>query len=218
MVLHAESSSCGPLSGSTGAGSSGDHALVTTAGGGDSKGGMTAGYDKLRLLDLKDSQEYVATKRQAMAAVAAGQMDKATLVCSRGADGVPAGPGAPAPKLAPLKVAHDLLFGSKDIYNVDKDLDAGVTELRRGLPLFWGRRVAKALNVKLVADQPLDGLAKAMADTSTWRSSPPDFYALALIPIRVAAGAMECELYESHHHQVGKSPYANIAVVNAIST
>ena len=32
---------------STEAGSSGDHALVTTAGGGDSKGGMTAGYDKL---------------------------------------------------------------------------------------------------------------------------------------------------------------------------
>ena len=92
------------------------------------------------------------------------------------------------------------------------------SELRRGLALFWGRRAAKALNVKLVADQPLDGLAKVMADTSTWRSSPPDFYALALVPIRVAAGAKECELYESHHHQVGKSPYVNIAVVNAIST
>ena len=203
---------------SAGAGSSADHALVTTEANVDSKGGVMAGYDKLRLLDLKDSPEYVATKRQALAAFAAGQTDKAILVFSRGADGLPAGPGMPAPKLAPLKVAHDMLLGSKDIYLIDKDLDAGVTELRRGLALFWGRRAAKALNVKLVADQPLDGLAKVMADTSTWRSSPPDFYALALVPIRVAAGAKECELYESHHHQVGKPPYANIAVVNAIST
>ena len=57
-----------------------------------------------------------------------------------------------------------------------------------------------------------------MADTSTWSSSPPDFYTLALVPIGVAAGAKEHELYESHSHQPGKPPYANITVVNALST
>ena len=203
---------------STGAGSSGDHALVTTDMSGDTKGGTVAGYDKLRLLDLKNTAEYVTTKRQVLAAAAAGLTDKAILMCSRGADCLPAAHGMPAPRLAPLKVAHDMLFGNKDLYLVDKELDAEVTELRRGLARFWGRRAAKALNVQLVSDQPLDGLAKAMADTSTWSSSPPDFYTLALVPIRVAAGAKEHELYESHSHQPGKPPYANITVVNALST
>ena len=73
------------------------------------------------------------------------------------------------------------------------------------------------MKVQLRAVVPLEGLAKAMADTSTWSATPPDFYALALVPILVAAGAEEDEIYKSHQHSKGKSPYNNLTAVNAIS-
>ena len=197
-------------------GSSGDHALGYCPQG-EAKGGTSGGYDKLRLHDCKNSIEYVSTKRQVQSASAAKLMDKAILACSRGADGLPAAPGMPAPRLAPLKVYHDMLYGTKDVYLIDKELDSDIAELRRALPNFWGRRAAKALGVQLQFDIPLTGLAEAMANTSTWSTSPPDFYVLALVPIRVAAGANESELYKSHMHKIGDPPYANMAVVNAIT-
>ena len=198
------------------AGSSGYHAF-TQAQQGDAKSSASAGYDKLRLLDCKNTTEYVVTKRQLLAAKATRENDKATLACARGADGLPAAPGLPAARLAPMKVFHDVLFSAKDVYQVDKELEGAVTELRRNLPKFWGRRAAKALKVQLRADVPLEGLAKAMADTSTWSANPPDFYVLALVPILVAAGAEEDEVYKSHQHSKGKSPYNNPTAVNAIS-
>ena len=98
------------------------------------------------------------------------------------------GPGKPNP-------SSFIFFGSctypkwKSPYQVDKEIEGAITELRRSLPKFWGRRVAKALKVQLRADVPLEGLAKAMADTASWSAKPPDFYALALVPFLVAAGA-----------------------------
>ena len=202
------------------ASSSGHHALAQyqqCAGTSDAKSGASAGYDKLRLLDCKNTSEYVISKRQLLAAKAARNNDKAILACARGADGLPAAAGLPVSRLSPLKVLHDVLFGVKDVYQVDKELESAITELRRNLPKFWGRRVAKALKVQLRADVPLDGLAKAMADTASWSVKPPDFYALALVPVLVAAGAEEDELYKSHQHSKGQSPYTNMAVVNATS-
>ena len=199
------------------ASSGGDHALAH-AQHGDTKSSASAGYDKLRLLDCKDTSEFVISKRQLLAAKAARENDRAILACARGADGLPAAAGLPVQRLAPLKVLHDALFGTKDVYQMDKELDGPITELRRSLPKFWGRRVAKALKVQLRADVPLEELAKAMADTSSWSVKPPDFYALALVPILVASGAEEAEVYKSHQHSKGQSPYFNIAAVNAIAT
>ena len=183
----------------------------------DAKGGVVGGYDKARLLDLKGSAEYMATKRQVLEAVSLAQVDKAILLALRGAEGLPASGAAAAPRLAPLKLFADMLLGTKDVYTLDKELDGAVTEMRRVLPSFWGRRVCKALGITLRQDVPLKELAKVMEDTSKWEANPPDFYALALVPIRVAAGADAASLYASHHHAVDSPPYENIAVIGAVS-
>ena len=185
----------------------------------DTKSGSVAGYDKLRLLDLKGESEYVTTKRQLLAAHAASQTDRAILIGLRGASantGAATASGGGSARLAPLKVFHDLLLGNKDAYLVDKDLEACVPELRRGMASFWGRRVAKVLGVELTEDAPLEALAEAMATPAKWEAAPPDFYALALVPVRVAAGEQESGVYRSHNHSVGAPPYENIAVVNSL--
>ena len=120
-------------------------------------------------------------------------------------------------RLAPLKVFHDLLLGEKDVYQIDKDLESMVAELKRELPAFWGRRVAKTQGLVLPADAPLKELAAVMAAPAKWGLSPPDFYALAYVPISVAAGAWLEGVYASHRHSVGAPPYENVAVLGAIA-
>ena len=183
----------------------------------DPKSGTLAGYDKGRLLELKNATEYVTTKRQILAEVANSLPDRAILLGLRGADGLPAHPGATAPRLAPLKVFHDVLLGTKDVYQVDKELEDAVTELRRNLPAFWGRRVAKALGVVLREDVYLAPLSEAMADTAKWAAAPPDFFELALVPVRRAAGASLDALYGSYGHRQGAPPYQNVLVVTALA-
>ena len=104
------------------ASASGDHALAQVQQG-DTKSSASAGYDKMRLLDCKNTSEYVISKRQLLAEKAARENDRAILACTRGADGLPAAPGLPVPRLAPLKVFHDALFSTKDVYQMDKELD-----------------------------------------------------------------------------------------------
>ena len=81
--------------------------------------------------------------------------------------------------------------------------------LRKALPAFWGRRAAKALAVSLGESTALHGLAQAMRDTAKWGAAPPDFYALALVPIRIADGDDEAQVHASFGYVKGTDPYAN---------
>lgn len=182
----------------------------------DAKSGSVAGYAKDRLLDLKSGVEYVATKRQVLAAFAAARVDEALLLALRGAVGAPTAAGGPGARLAPLKVFHDLLLGSKDIYMVDKELESCIPELKRSLPAFWARRAAKALGITLPGVLHLPLLADAMAAPSTWWTKVPDFFDLALVPVREAAGELRAEIFASYRHTEGAPPYQNIAVIGAL--
>ena len=79
---------------------------------GDAKSGASAGYDKMRLLECKNSSEYVISKRQLLSAKAARQNDKAILACARGADGLPAAAELPVQRLLAL-----LYFSRKSFRN-----------------------------------------------------------------------------------------------------
>ena len=66
-------------------------------------------------------------------------------------------------QLAPLKIFHDLLFGTKDVYAIDQDLEVQLKAARKHLPAFFGRRVAKSLGETLERDVPLTNLVTSLA-------------------------------------------------------
>ena len=131
-------------------------------------------YDKARLLDLKSGaaagfgDSYVVTKRALLAEYTAGHSDKATLAALRGAEqAAVTGAAAAPPRLTPLKVFHDMMLGSADVYLVDKELEAALEVLRRGLAEFWGRRVAKHLSAVSYPPNPVP------PPVSEWRDPSP---------------------------------------------
>ena len=178
-----------------GAGVDGSSSLDGGGGSGATSGaGKAAGkYDKLRLEQLKNDDDYDTTKRQLLVAYNGGRIDDAILIGLRGADSLLAHPPGSMPnRLPPQKVLHDLLlgFGDKEleVYSVDKELEGAIVALRRAIPSFWGRRVAKALSIDPKKSIALELLAQAMAATGTWSKAAPDFYQIALLPLREADG------------------------------
>ena len=188
-----------------------------------SSGGKAAGkYDRLRLEHLKNEDDYNATKRQFLDAYRGGRADQAILIALRGADSpVAPPPGSPPQRLRPQKVFQDLLLGfdgkELEVYAVDKELEGAVVALRRAIPAFWGRRAAKALAVEQQKSVALEPLARVMASTGTWVSAWPNFYELALLPVRLADGDTEAAVHASFGYTPGTDPYANASVLHAIS-
>ena len=166
------------------------------------------------------------TKAQLQAAHAAGETDKAILICLRGADMQSLAAGARPTRLPPHKVFTDLLLGnpvgSKDghleTWSVDKDLDATMAALRRAMPAFWGNRVFKHLQLDMNKAVPLKELSHIMANTSTWADKVPDFYREALLRAREADGDLGVEVHASYNHAPDSDPWANAQVVASLTT
>ena len=167
----------------------------------------TGGYDSARLQAVKYSSEYVSAKTQFLQLWDGGSVDDATLVLLRGASGTDAS-GA-AVRLEPLKIFHDLLLGTKDVYVIDQDLEKQIKSARRHLPAFLGRRIAKSLGEVLERDVPLDGLVACFANMHTWSEKPPDLYNLAFVPVRVAMGDVEASLHADKGYVRGQPMFEN---------
>ena len=200
----------------------GSSAGDVVSGGGSGTSKVAGKFDRVRLEQLKNDNDYNSTKRQLLKAHAGGEVDKAILIGLRGADSLVARPpGAPVVRLPPQKVLHDLLLGSNDkeleVYSVDKELEAAIPGLRRALPAFWGRRAAKALSIDHGKSIPLEALALFMASTGTWGTKPPDFYNEVLVPMRIADGDTADSVHASFNYVPGSDVYANATVVNAIA-
>ena len=154
---------------------------------------MTGGYDSVRLQHVKFSIEYVESKAQFLQLWDSGHIDAAILVLLRGASSVDAS-GASS-RSAPLKIFHDLLFGTKDVYVIDQDMERQIKSAREHLPALFGRRVAKSLGETLERDVPLTGLVASLAKMETWSVNPPNFYELAFVPVRKQMGDLEAALH-----------------------
>ena len=201
--------------------------------GGDSSGSVggsakVAGkYDRVLLEKAKNGEWYNVTKGQLQAAYAAGETDRAILICLRGADAPTlAAPGARPKRLPPHKVLTDLLLGNPvgnkdghlETWSVDKDLDAVMSALRRAMPAFWGNRVFKHLQLDMNKAVPLKELAQIMANTSNWADCVPDFYREGLLKARVADGDLGVEVHHSYNHAPDADPWANAQLVASLST
>ena len=170
-------------------------------------------FDRSRLEAAKKSEDYNVGKRQILAAFNTGDPDKAALIALRGADSpIAAAPGMPPSRLPPHKVFANLMLGKLETWAVDKDLDAPIAELRRGMDQFWGRRAAKHLQLDLEKAKPLHNLASSMANPAGWVNDPPDFYA-ALVSARVADGDVEADIHASFGFTPGSDPWANPQIV-----
>ena len=183
-------------------------------------------YDRVLLEKAKNGEWYNVTKVQLQAAHAAGETDKAILICLRGADMHSLAAGSRPKRLPPHKVFTDLLLGnpvgSKDghleTWSVDKDLDATMAALRRAMPAFWGNRVFKHLQLDMNKAVPLKELSHIMANTSTWADKVPDFYREALLRAREADGDLGVEVHASYNHAPDSDPWANAQVVASLTT
>ena len=194
-------------------GSLGDASSVS--GTGSSK--VAGKYDRMRLESAKNSEDYNVAKAQILAAFNSGDIEKATLICLRGADSpVAASPASPPARLPPHKVFSDLLLGNKgvqlEVWSVDKELDAAMAVMRRGLPSHWGRRAAKHLQLNMDKAAPLQDLAALMANPAGWADKPPDFYNCALVKARVADGDLADDVHASFGYVPGTDPWANAQI------
>ena len=198
---------------------------VAGAGGGSAK--VAGKYDRVLLEKAKSGEWYNVTKAQLQTAHAAGETNKAILICLRGADAPSlSAPGALPKRLAPHKILTDLLLGSPvgskdghlETWSVDKDLDAIMASLRRSMPAFWGNRVFKHLQLDMNKAVPLPELANIMANTSTWTDRVPDFYTEGLLKARVADGDLGVEVHHAYNHAPDADPWANAQVVASLST
>ena len=170
-------------------------------------------FDRSRLEAAKNSEDYNVGKRQILTAFNTGDPDKATLIALRGADSpIASAPGMPPVRLHPHKVFSNLVLGKLETWAVDKDLDAPMAELRRGMDQFWGRRAAKHLQLDLEKAGPLYELSASMANPAGWANDPPDFYK-ALVAARVADGDVEADVHASFGFTPGSDPWANPQIV-----
>ena len=118
----AADSQLGGYSGSAGGDSSGSATASVTG----SK--TTGGYDAARLQHVKFSSDFVNARAQFLMLWDSGRVDEAILVLLRGSSSVDAS-GATV-RSPPLKVFHDLLFGTKDVYVIDQDMERQIKSAR----------------------------------------------------------------------------------------
>ena len=192
------------LGGCSGSGSGDSFGSVTGPGHGSK---TTGGYDAARLQHVKFSEDYVESKRQFLELWDSGRTDDAILILLRGSTGV--GASGAAVRSPPLKVFHDLLFGTKDVYVIDQDLERQLKSAREHLPAFFGRRVAKSLGETLESEVPLTSLVASLSKMETWATKTPDFYMMAFVPVRVMMGDIESALHLDKAYVPGQSMFDN---------
>ena len=121
-----------------------------------------------------NSSEYMDTKRAALLAINAGDIDLALSTLLRGYLPPKRADGSSPPRLPPIGVFATIIYGKGDVVEFDAELEP-LTQLRSQMPAYLGRIVLEYLKAPKLCRVELTKLYESFCAPETWKTKPPDF-------------------------------------------